>query len=208
MAALERLVGAGAIAGGAVADDAAAEAPVAAGPDPAPGGFAAACRGALDELRAAMGWDQAFITRIQGGDLEIVAASGQGPVEPGAIVPMPEALCHRWLDGHASPAHGNLSASGSGYEDLAARHGVESYSGHPIVLPGGALFGTLCVVDRHTREISGPARELGDALARMLALDAGRESIATALGRARVGLGEATSRDVTAARAPGATPKR
>ncbi len=193
VAALERLVQAGAISG-ADAQDAPAPSP-AGRPDPAAGAFAAACRGALEELHAAMGWQQAFVTRVCGGELEVLAVSGRGPVEAGMVLPFVETPCRRWLDGHASPAHGRLSAPGSGYEDVARRHGVEAYSGHPIVLPGGALFGTLCVVDVRPREISGPARRLGDALARMLALDAGRESVATALGRARVGLAEGAGRD-------------
>jgi hypothetical protein len=105
-------------------------------------------------------------------------------------MPVRETACHRMLAGTAPPAHGHLSDPGSGYADLAVigEMGVESYSGHAVRLPDGTLFGTLCVLDRQPRLVSVPARELGEALARLIAWEAGREGVATALGRARAGL--------------------
>ena len=38
--------------------------------------------------------------------------------------------------------------------------------------------------------MSAPGRELGEALARLIAWEAGREGVATALGRARAGLAD------------------
>jgi diguanylate cyclase (GGDEF)-like protein len=189
--ALERLVAAGAIEAKAPTP-APVAAPAAAPAEAATGGFAAACRQALDELRVAMGWEQAFLTRIRAEELEIVAASGADIVRPGARMPVAEAFCRRMLTGAAPPAHGRLSHPESGYADLAVRAetGIESYSGHPVRLPDGSLFGTLCVVDRGARPVSAPGRELGEALARLIAWEAGREGVATALGRARAGLAD------------------
>ena len=187
--ALERLVAAGAIEARVTAP-APVVTPVVAPADPATGGFAAACRLALDELRMAMGWEQAFLTRIREDELEIVAVSGADVVQTGVRMPVTEAFCHRMLTGVAPPAHGRLSHGDSGYADLAVRAdtGIESYSGHPVRLPDGSLFGTLCVIDRGARDVSAPGRELGEALARLIAWEAGREGVATALGRARAGL--------------------
>jgi diguanylate cyclase (GGDEF)-like protein len=187
--ALERLVAAGAIEARAAAP-APVVTPVVAPADPATGGFAAACRQALDELRMAMGWEQAFLTRIREDELEIVAVSGADVVETGIRMPVTEAFCHRMLTGVAPPGHGRLSRADSGYADLAVRAEtcIESYSGHPVRLPDGSLFGTLCVIDRGARSVSAPGRELGEALARLIAWEAGREGVATALGRARAGL--------------------
>ncbi len=189
--ALERLVAAGAIEAKAPTP-APVAAPATAPAEAATGGFAAACRQALDELRVAMGWEQAFLTRIRAEELEIVAASGADIVRPGARMPVAEAFCRRMLTGAAPPAHGRLSHPESGYADLAVRAetGIESYSGHPVRLPDGSLFGTLCVVNRGARPVSAPGRELGEALARLIAWEAGREGVATALGRARAGLAD------------------
>ena len=187
--ALERLVAAGAIEERAPGPARAAT-PGAAPAEPGGGGFAVACRQALDELRMAMGWEQAFLTRIREEELEIVAVSGGDIVAAGIRMPVTEAFCHRMLTGAAPPAHGRLSDAGSGYADLAviAATGIQSYSGHPVRLPDGSLFGTLCVVDRAPRPVPAPGRELGEALARLIAWEAGREGVATALGRARAGL--------------------
>ena len=108
----------------------------------------------------------------------------------GTRMPLQETLCHRMLAGTAPPAHGRLSDPGSGYADMpvVAATGIDSYSGHPVRLPDGTVFGTLCVVDRSPRGVSTPARQLGEALARLIAWEAGREGVATALGRARAGL--------------------
>ncbi len=187
--ALERLIAAGAIEARPAAP-APVAVPVVAPAEPGTGGFAAACRQALDELRMAMGWEQAFLTRIHDKELEIVAVSGADIVRPGVRMPVTEAFCHRMLAGSAPPAHGRLSDPESGYADLGVigATGIESYSGHAVRLPDGSLFGTLCVVDRAARPVPGPGRELGEALARLIAWEAGREGVATALGRARAGL--------------------
>ena len=186
--ALERLVDAGAIDGKAAASTpAAAPSPAA---EPGKGSFAAACRHALDELRAAMGWEQAVLTRISHEVIEVVAVSGADIVHPGQRAPVEDALCHQMLAGVAAPAHGRASDPDSGYADVRLRRelGIESYSGHAVRLPDGSLFGTLCVLDRAPRDISAPGRALGEALAKLIAWEAGRERVATALGRARAGL--------------------
>jgi diguanylate cyclase (GGDEF)-like protein len=187
--ALERLVAAGAFDAAPVASAPAAT-PAARPVEPGAAAFAAVCGQAVDELRRAMGWEQAFLTRIEDGRLEVIAAGGAGLLRPGTRMRLDEAFCHRMLGGDAPPAHGRLSDEGSGYADLPARAalGVESYSGHPVRLPDGSLFGTLCAVDRAPRPVSARGRDLGDALARLIAWEAGRERVATALGRARAGL--------------------
>ncbi|HTI32399.1 MAG TPA: HD-GYP domain-containing protein [Miltoncostaea sp.] len=189
--ALERLVAAAAL--DAAPEPASAEAaPVVRPAEPGTGGFVAACRQALDELRMAMGWEQALLTRIREDTLEVVAVSGADVVPGGLRLPVTDTFCHRMLGGAAPGAHGRVSDPASGYADTPARlaTGIESYSGHPVRLPDGSLFGTLCVVDRAARDISAPGRELGEALAKLIAWEAGREGVATALGRARAGLAD------------------
>ncbi|WP_217924875.1 diguanylate cyclase [Miltoncostaea oceani] len=188
--ALERLAGAGALTVDADAPDAEVITHLAALELATTTEFASACQQAICELRAATGWEEAFITRIQGDQIEIIGSSGSGLISPGGRFPLTESFCHRMIEGLAPASHSRLSDADSGYSDLRARDdlGLESYSGHPILLPDGSVFGTLCVIDRQPRVAEAAGRELGDALARLLAWEVGRESALTAVGRARASL--------------------
>jgi diguanylate cyclase (GGDEF)-like protein/PAS domain S-box-containing protein/putative nucleotidyltransferase with HDIG domain len=153
--------------------------------------FGELCQDALGELRRAMGWDLAFVTRLlgerlpagaatdgAGRDLEVIAVAGDRELlAPGDVVPLADSLCHRMLTGRAPGASGRLSDPGSGFCDvpMLAHVSVESYSGHPVTRPDGTVFGTLCAVDRRPRPVDEDGRRLGDVLARLLAGELARE---------------------------------
>lgn len=50
---------------------------------------------------------------------------------------------------------------------VAAEDGVRFYAGMPLVTPGGAPIGTVCVLDRQPRELEPPQREALASLARL-----------------------------------------
>jgi len=187
--ALVRLVEAGAIE-----ERAAAPAPepahVVAPAQQESGGFAAVCGQAVDELRTATGWEQAFLVRVREDELEVLAVGGAGPVAAGARMPIVEGFCYRRPPRATPPGAGRRAHPEPGDADLAvvAATGAAGYSGHPVRLVDGSLFGMLCVIDRARRPMSAAGREMGEALARLVAWEAGREVVATALGRARAGL--------------------
>ena len=52
--------------------------------------------------------------------------------------------------------------------DVAGVKGARFYAGMPLVTPGGAAIGTVCVVDRQPRRLSKPQRAAMGSLARLV----------------------------------------
>jgi len=83
-----------------------------------------------------------YLTRIEGDTQTVVAAHGEGGVEPGASQPLAESYCRRTVetDGLLAIEH----AGAEGWEgDPAYDRGIECYLGGKLLV-GGERYGTLC----------------------------------------------------------------
>lgn len=136
-------------------------------------------RQVLEGLRRAMGWELAFLTRVEDGVLEVLEVAGDHDwITPGDRLPAEATFCFRLMNG-APPWTDRLSDPSSPYHETACREaiGAESYSGHVVRRLDGAAFGTLCAIDRERREPTADQRALGDVFARLLAWEIDRDAM-------------------------------
>ena len=115
-----------------------------------------------DILAEVCGAPAALVRLAEPEHLAVLIASRtpDNPYRPGARVRRGGLYCEIALD---LKRHIVLTdASGDPHLRLSAEreHGMLAYLGVPLVRPDGALFGTLCVLDRKPRNFEGPCRRL------------------------------------------------
>jgi PAS domain S-box-containing protein len=101
-------------------------------------------------LAESLGYDLAFVSRVTGDTVEIVAVSdrhGLG-LTVGSRSTLPDSFCGRALSGRGPQVTADIP--GSAYADVpgAAEAGLSSYAMVPLRDAAGDAFGTLCVLDR------------------------------------------------------------
>jgi GAF domain-containing protein len=122
----------------------------------------------LAQVRRVLGMDVVFVSRFVDRErlFEVVSAEGRDArqIVPGASDPLLDSYCQRVVDGRlpavipdtaASPEAASLAITGT--------LGIQAYLSAPVVLPNGAVFGTVCCISHRVRP------DLRDADARALA---------------------------------------
>ena len=121
---------------------------------------------ALATAAGLVGMELVFVARLTDEEFAFARVHGELPgVEEGARLPRADSFCHRLLAG--APPSTSDAANDPAYADAPARSslGVTSYVGVPVRGHDGALFGTLCGVDRSSVVVGEEAVELLRTLA-------------------------------------------
>jgi PAS domain S-box-containing protein len=122
--------------------------------------------GLLELARRQLGMPVAILARIDAEDLVFESITGHHEgltVKDGDTKALDQAICQRTLDGRIGATVSDLAAEPE-TRGLEIRQELDAraYSGVPVVLGSGELYGTLCVID------SGPRAGLGAAQVQLL----------------------------------------
>ena len=131
-------------------------------------------------VRATLGLELVYASRVDGDELEILAADDGLALgfHSGMRFPLEQTFCARALSGHGPQATGDLA--GSPYADLPVREqlGVATYVMTPLWDASGNATGTLCALDRRSVQVGEEdlafLELLGGILAREQELDRAR----------------------------------
>ncbi len=116
----------------------------------------------VDLLAKIMGVTTAGITRYEPPHIRVLATSmgGGNPVEAGLQAPADSMYCgvviQKKKELFVPNAHQDPRWAGKPLVEM----GLISYMGMPLLLPGGEVFGTLCVLDNKENHFSDVFREL------------------------------------------------
>jgi PAS domain S-box-containing protein len=121
----------------------------------------------LELARGQLGMPISVLSRVVGDDLVLAAAAGDrghtGIVEGGPL-PLAEILSEQTLDGRAGLNVTDLADyPATRSPDLVLGPALAAYSGVPVRLTSGEIYGTLCCIDTQ------PHPELGDRHVELLA---------------------------------------
>lgn len=154
------------------------------------GDLASVTRPLLDALRSVTGLESAYLTAVdwdrQVQRIEIAENAGTLAIEEGLEVPWSDTLCRRALE---SGQHVTEDVPGTWGDSGAARDlGIQTYVSVPVVLPDGAVFGTICGasssrvhVDAETESLLAVfGRIIADAVVRGQQLDEANERVGEA----------------------------
>ncbi|WP_251341778.1 PAS domain S-box protein [Haloplanus halophilus] len=102
-----------------------------------------------------------FLTRIEDGTQEIVAATGDHDlIRPGERCPLDEAYCRRTLEADGALAVQNVAESSAVADRAVRTFGLGTYLGATVTVDGDP-FGTVCFAAEATRETPfGEAEEV------------------------------------------------
>ena len=111
----------------------------------------------LADVRQAFGMDVAFVARFIEGRRVFKAISASSDHPQGLVVgdsdPLVETYCKLVLDGQLPAAIEDTTALASALQlPVTSRLDIKSYLSVPIVLGGGAVFGTLCCFSHQPRQ--------------------------------------------------------
>lgn len=115
--------------------------------------FDMAARAALSFLHGRLGFELWMVTRTQGDDWIVLQAEDHGyDVKEGTVFRWADSFCSRMVEGQG-PRIAPRSAEVQAYASAAIGRQVQiaAYVGVPLTGPNGALFGTLCAIDRQTQ---------------------------------------------------------
>ena len=121
---------------------------------------------ALATAAGLVGMEVVFIGGLTDDEFSFARVHGDIPgIDEGMSLPRADSFCHRLLQG--GPEATADAASEPAYADVPAREtfGITSYVGVPVRGGDGAVFGTLCGIDRS----SVPVRDEALAVLRTLA---------------------------------------
>ena len=85
-------------------------------------------------------------------ETQISSSNPENPFNRGAQFPLDGVYCGEVIKSRKKLIVKNALKDEAWKDTFEAEAGLLSYLGYPIYLPGGALFGTICVVDRKEHE--------------------------------------------------------
>lgn len=105
-----------------------------------------------------------LVTRVVGdGELEYAAPSTnpENPYTPGELIALEAGvLCEQVITRRSELAVCDSRTQAEWADNPDARTGLLAYLGFPVFWPDGAIFGTICVLDRQPRDFTGAERAL------------------------------------------------
>ncbi|NKC32329.1 GAF domain-containing sensor histidine kinase [Falsiroseomonas selenitidurans] len=114
----------------------------------------------LDILRSTTGMGFAAVARVTEDRwvaCQVLDLIGFG-LEPGGELPADSTICHEIRQHRAPVVIDDIAADQSWRgHPTPVRYGFRSYISHPICLPDGRFFGTLCAIDPSPRPLNTPA---------------------------------------------------
>ena len=125
---------------------------------------------ALATAAGLVGMELVFISALTEDEFSVRRVHGDIPgIDEGLSLPRADSFCHRLLQG--APSTTADAANEPAYADVPARaaFGITSYVGVPVRGGDGAVFGTLCGIDRHSVPVRDDTVALLTALAGVVA---------------------------------------
>jgi len=125
---------------------------------------------ALATAAGLVGMEVVFIGGLSEEEFSFARVHGDIPgIDEGLRLPRADSFCHRLLQG--GPSATADAANEPAYADAPARaaYGITSYVGVPVRGGDGAVFGTLCGIDRHSVPVPDEAIAVLSTLAGVVA---------------------------------------
>ncbi|WP_371227389.1 diguanylate cyclase [Pseudomonas sp. QE6] len=132
--------------------------------------FESAARAALAYLKQTLGFDQWFVTRLDGGECIVMEALENQSLQPGQTLDWCDTLCSKMVDGAAPRIAPDLREH-PGYQDVPFLRNIptQAYMGFPLYKCDGDLYGTICGIASSPQTVLGSEHvQLFELMSRLL----------------------------------------